>query len=424
MNVCVIGAGYVGLTTSAVLADFGHTLRCVDNNEDKIKKLNQGEIPIFEPGLEEMIRKNKDQLTFTSDLVAAVTLSSIIIIAVGTPLSKVGSTDLTYIKEVIHALTPLITSYKIIMTKSTVPLGTNEMIHKTFIDSGVSEDLFDVVSNPEFLREGTAVYDMQLPDKIVLGVKRPHPISTIQKLYRGIEAPYIITNLTGAEMIKYASNAFLALKISFINEIANICEAYKVDVTDVSLGLGTDPRIGPLFLQPGLGYGGSCLPKDLASLESQCNERNVTPYLLRATKWTNDQQVHRYLGKLEKIIPNYKNKKITIWGASFKPNTDDTRHSQAIKLIKRLVDVGCEVHVYDPVVSLSIPDVISHNGQYDSIKGSDILIIATEWEQFKNADWKLVKNNMNSNTIVDCRNCVQPREIESYGLAYIGVGRL
>lgn len=425
MNVCVIGAGYVGLTTSAVLADLGNNVYCIEKESDKVDMLRRNEMPIFEPKLAEMVRSNQSSgnLTFSTNFSEAVKKSSIIFITVGTPSSPNGSPNLSFLKRVIADLTPLINSYKTIVIKSTVPLGTNENIHRELVKNGVSPDHYDVVSNPEFLREGSAIDDMLHPDKIVIGVKRLKPIEHIQKLYQPIQAPYIITSLTGAEMIKYASNAFLAMKISFINELSRISEAYSVDITEVALGLGTDPRIGPDFLQAGLGYGGSCFPKDLAALEYLALQKQITPYLLQATQAVNENQIDLYVKKLESVFPDFSNRNFTVWGASFKPNTDDVRHSQALKLIERLGEKGCHLHIYDPVVSVSLPNTTTYSSLYDSVVGTDGLIIATEWQQFKEADWSLVKNSMKGDVVLDCRNCVEPGRVKSEGLKYVGVAR-
>ncbi|WP_332694674.1 UDP-glucose dehydrogenase family protein [Halalkalibacter lacteus] len=425
MDVCVIGAGYVGLTTSTVLANYGHRVSCVEKQKEKVEMLKKGELPIYEPGLEKMLVSSIEagNLDFTDDLAKAVRKSLIIFIAVGTPQNSDGTANLRFFDEVINELSPLIDTYKIIITKSTVPLGTNEDLHLKLIEKGVPQTNFDVVSNPEFLREGTAISDMLHPDKVVIGVRNHTAIQTLQKLYHFIDAPYIITNLTGAEMIKYASNAFLAVKISFINELAKISDAYNVDITDVALGIGMDPRIGHHFLQAGLGYGGSCFPKDLAALEHQSMKKNVTPHLLQAAQMINNSLIDDYLAKIEKEIPAYRNMKITVWGASFKPNTDDTRHSQALKLIERLTEEGCNIHVFDPVVFPKVKNTTAYKDMYESIQQADLLIVATEWRQFIEADWAIVKEKMKGNILVDCRNCIQPYTLKRNGLKYIGVAR-
>jgi UDPglucose 6-dehydrogenase len=425
MDVCVIGAGYVGLTTSTVLANYGHRVTCVEKQKEKVEMLKKGEVPIYEPDLDKMMISSMEagKLTFTGDLAKAVSDSSIIFIAVGTPQDANGAANLDFFNEVINELTPHIDSYKVIITKSTVPLGTNEDLHLKLIEKGVPPANFDVVSNPEFLREGSAISDMLHPDKVVIGVKNHTPIQILQKLYHFINAPYIITSLTGAEMIKYASNAFLAVKISFINELAKISDAYDVDITDVALGIGMDPRIGHHFLQAGLGYGGSCFPKDLAALEHQSLKKNVTPLILQAAQAVNNSLIDLYMDKIEKEIPTYREKKITVWGASFKPNTDDTRHSQALKLIERLTEEGCKVHVYDPVVFPKGRNTTAYKDIYESIKYSDLLIVATEWRQFIEADWSIVKEKMNGDVVIDCRNCIHPYTLKKHGLNYIGVAR-
>ncbi|KHF40453.1 UDP-glucose dehydrogenase family protein [Halalkalibacter okhensis] len=425
MDVCVIGAGYVGLTTSTVLANYGHQVYCVDKQKDRVEMLRNGKVPIYEPGLEEMLVKNskKGQLIFTTDLKTAVSKSDVIFIAVGTPQDMDGRTDLRFFEGVINELAPLIKTYKIVITKSTVPLGTNEELEQKLLEQGVLKENVDVVSNPEFLREGTAIHDMLYPDKIVIGMKEQRTIQVLQKLYHFIDAPYIITSLSGAEMIKYASNAFLAVKISFINELAKIADAYEVDITDVALGIGMDPRIGHHFLQAGLGYGGSCLPKDLSSLEHQSIKKNIAPHLLQAAQTVNDSIIDHYLNKLKTEVPDYQKKKITVWGATFKPNTDDLRHSQALKLINRLVDEGSNVHLYDPIVSLKIDNTSTYQDMFDSVKDTDILIVATEWKQFIDADWKKVSAQMRGKIVLDCRNCLQPYTLRKNGLLYLGVAR-
>lgn len=425
MNVCVIGAGYVGLTTSTVLANYGHHVTCVDQIEDKVNQLGRGEVPIYEPGLEEMLQKNikSGHLTFTTNLKEAVKKSTLIFIAVGTPQDESGKTDLRFFENVTNEVIPLIDSYKVIITKSTVPVGTNEELYQKFMKKGVEKSHFDIVSNPEFLREGTAINDMLYPDKIVVGTKEQTPIPFIKKLYSFIEAPYIITSLSGAEMIKYASNAFLALKVSFINELAKMADRSKVDITDVAYGIGLDPRIGHPFLQAGLGYGGSCLPKDLSSLEHQFLTKNITPQILQAAQKVNNSIISEYIKKMKLELINLQHKKITVWGATFKPNTDDTRHSQALKLVEKLVEEGAEVHLYDPMVTPSIEGVTTHTKLYDSIEDSELLVIATEWSQFVEADWERVKRTMTNQAVLDCRNCLEPSTLEEHGIRYRGVAR-
>jgi UDPglucose 6-dehydrogenase len=428
MDICVVGAGYVGLTSAAVLADLGHSVCCLDTNIEKIKLLTQGEVPIFEPGLKELIQKNRDRLTFSASTTENIKKAPVIFIAVGTPSSPDGQTDLTYVKSVVELIADSLTSYKTIITKSTVPPGTNEWIYKTLIQKGLDPQLFNVVSNPEFLREGTAISDMLYADKIVVGKQKDDQksLAILKEIYQKINAPYIVTTLSGAEMLKYTSNAFLATKISFINEIARICDKYDVNVEDVVKGIGLDPRISPHFLQSGIGYGGSCFPKDVRSLEYSAVKKNVTPIILQAVQSVNRTQVDVYIDKMLTVFPEISGVTVTVLGIAFKPNTDDTRYSPAVELIKKLSGMGCTVHTYDPHAHLpfsSKTNVIQHSDLEKSIRGTDCVIIATDWDEFKKLDWLEVKKLMKGDWIVDARNCIDPQAVEQHGLRYIGVAR-
>ncbi|MGM7700667.1 UDP-glucose dehydrogenase family protein [Pseudalkalibacillus sp. Hm43] len=426
MNVCIIGSGYVGLTTGAVLAQLGHHVTCVDLDQNKVKTLNDGKVPIYEPGLEELIQENakKGTLSFTTEVQKAIQQNEIIMIAVGTPLRPDQTTDLSYVESVIEDLANSINSYKIIITKSTVPVGTNEWMNRTLIQKGVRPDLFDLVSNPEFLKEGTAIKDMLNPDKIVVGTTNEKMVDTVKQLYKGLDTLYIVTNLNGAELIKYASNAFLATKISFINELARISDAFDVDIKTISKALGTDPRIGPHFLNAGIGYGGSCFPKDLTTLTFSAISKQVVPYLLHAVQKVNDTQVDYYLEKLQDSIPDLSTARIALWGLAFKPGTDDTRHSPAIRLLERLSEHKCEVQGYDPVAVLNHPSFRQLDDLYESVKNCDALILVTEWEEFhQNVDWNKVKQNMKGSVILDGRNVLDPEVAHQYGFQYLGVGR-
>lgn len=425
MDICVIGAGYVGLTTSAVLADLGHHVTCVDIDRCKIDRLQMGNVPIYEEGLEALIQKNskKRNLFFSERVKEGIMKNPVILIAVGTPPLDDGSTNLTYLETVIQLIAQSIRSHKTIITKSTVPPGTNEWIDQTLLNQGVEQPLFDIVSNPEFLKEGTAVADSFHPSRIVIGAKQEEPVQLVKAMYQGIKSPIIKTSLTGAELIKYASNAFLAAKISFINEIARICDAYGADVKDIQKGLAADPRIGPYFLNAGLGFGGSCFPKDLSSLAHSAEKKGIVPSLLHAVIDVNETQIDVYLNKLKQEVPDLNGKQLTIWGLTFKPNTDDLRSSQSIKLINRLKGKGCTIHTYDPIIRIRLDQVISHDHLYDSVKNSDVLIVATDWAEFKEADWKKVKSKMTGSLLLDCRNCIDPKVIREHGLRYMGVGR-
>ncbi len=425
MKICVVGTGYVGLTTGTVLADLGHEVCCVDKDKVKIKQLIEGAVPIYEPGLTEMIARNKSKgtLFFTTDLQNGLTNHPIIYLTVGTPTNEDGSQNLTAINDVLNVLSETISSHKTIITKSTVLPGTNEWIEQTLIKKGVDSSLFDIVSNPEFLREGNAVFDTLNPDKIVIGVKSSEPVHIMKTLYDKLHAPYIITTLTGAELIKYANNALLATKISFINEMARICDAYNVEITDVAKALGKDKRIGPYFLDAGLGYGGSCFPKDLQALEHIAKQKNIIPNILNAVQRVNDSQIEVYIEKLTNQLIKLDGKKMAVWGLAFKPETNDTRESRSLILIRKLLEKGAEIHAYDPAVHSVEPAIRVHQEMYEAVKGADVLIIATEWHQFKNADWKKVKELMQGDLLVDGRNMIDPKLAASHKFKYIGVAR-
>ncbi|WP_347550684.1 UDP-glucose/GDP-mannose dehydrogenase family protein [Pseudalkalibacillus hwajinpoensis] len=425
MDICIVGAGYVGLTTAGLLADLGHNIHCIDKDVKKIENLNKGKSPIHEPGLEELLNKNHQngRLIFSDDREACFLNAPILLIAVGTPSRTSGEADLFAIKKVFEHIASKITSYKLIITKSTVPPGSNEWFHQYLLDCGVDEKLFDIVSNPEFLREGSAVHDSFHPDKIVIGSKSVKAIQVLKAIYEKLNAPFVETSLTGAEMMKYASNAFLATKISFINEFARICDQYDVDITEVATSIGFDPRIGPHFLQSGLGYGGSCFPKDLDALSYAARKKKIKTNLLDAVKKVNDHQVDYYVNKLELEINGLKGKQITIWGLAFKPNTDDVRESRSIKLCEKLIQKGCTVIAFDPKAKKKPLFIEVAANMYQAAKHSDALIVATDWDLFLSADWSQVKEYMKGRTILDGRNYLDPEEIRAAGLSYLGVGR-
>ncbi|ETT70440.1 UDP-glucose dehydrogenase family protein [Bacillus mycoides] len=427
MDICIIGSGYVGLTSAVVLADLGHHVICVDKDQNKINALQKGEYPIYEPGLTELMHKHQKRLQFRSDVDQVIQQTPVILIAVGTPSMSNGKTDLTYIYSVIDMLAQTIKSYKTIITKSTVPPGTNQLMREMLIKKGVESSLFNIVSNPEFLREGSAVHDMLFPDRTVVGIQKDDTksLEIMQALYKGIQAPFFPTSLNEAEMIKYASNAFLATKISFINEIARICDAYHIDITEVAKGVGYDFRINPHFLQAGLGYGGSCFPKDLNSLIYTANSKQVPVPILQAVQSINSTQVDLYIEKIKNNLKNPSSNRLTILGISFKPNTDDTRYSLSVTLIEKLIPLGYEIHAYDPIALLPShmkKQVTQHTELEPSITNSDCIIIATEWDEFKTLDWQQVKRLMRGCKIVDGRNCIKQNEIVKHGLQYIGIG--
>ncbi|WP_409302382.1 UDP-glucose dehydrogenase family protein [Peribacillus sp. SCS-155] len=428
MEICVIGAGYVGLTTAAVLSDRGHTVCCVDTDLDKINLLRRGEVPIYEPGLEELIAKNQENLSFSASPAESVRAASVIFVAVGTPSRPDGSTDLRYILSAVDTIAEATSTYKTIIIKSTVPPGTNEQVYLALLRKGLAPELFDVVSNPEFLKEGSAINDMIHPDKIVIGKQDTDTtsFSVLQQVYKGIDAPIILTSLNGAEMIKYASNAFLATKVSFINEISRICDKYEVNIEDVKDGIGTDPRIGPLFLSSGLGYGGSCFPKDVRSLEHSAQSRDVIPHILQAIQNVNATQIDIYIDKLLEYFEDLTDKNLAVLGIAFKPNTDDTRDSPAVSLIKRLSEHSCRIQVYDPRAKFPHPELKNVTQQETcehSILNADCVIIATEWDEFVQLDWRQVKEWMKGTYIMDARNCIDAQSVRSTGLSYIGIAR-
>ncbi|WP_270181664.1 UDP-glucose dehydrogenase family protein [Alkalihalobacillus sp. CinArs1] len=425
MDICIVGAGYVGLTTAVLLAELGHNVHCIDKDIDKIEKLNQGICPIHEPELEDLIKKNtkNGRLIFSDDREACMLHSPTILIAVGTPPKPNGDSDLTAFKKVFQHISQKISTHKTIIIKSTVPPGTNEWAHNYLIEKGVDQNLFDVVSNPEFLREGSAIYDSFHPDKIVIGSRSAKARKRVKELYAQLSAPVIETTLAGAEMMKYASNAFLATKISFINEFARVCDKYHVDVTDVASSLGIDPRIGPHFLQSGLGYGGSCFPKDLDALCYAARKKRISTQLLKAVKQVNSEQVDYYIRKLEKKLRGLEGKRISVWGLSFKPNTDDIRDSQSIKLCEKLIKSGCSVFAFDPEAHAENLFIHQTNDMYDALSGSDALIVATDWALFKSPDWERVRNELKGRIVLDGRNFLDPEEVKHAGLTYLGVGR-
>lgn len=429
VKICVIGSGYVGLTTSAVLAELGHEVYSVDVDKQKIDRLKEGEVPIYEPELEQYIQQNvkAGRLFFSTEIEACIMKSEIILIAVGTPPLADGSSDLSYIENVVNTIADGLISHKIIVTKSTVPPGTNEWIQETLLNKGVNPHLFDVVSNPEFLKEGSAIHDLLYPDKIVIGAKSVTAAEAIKKMYKGLPGKCIVTSLTGAELIKYASNTFLATKISFINEMARICDAYDVNVEDVAFGIGTDPRIGPLFLKAGLGYGGSCFPKDISSLHHAAQEREVDVPLLEATMHVNNTQVDIYLDKFIQSIAEEREKqdvKVAIWGLTFKPNTDDTRLSPAIAIIHKLKERGITtIHAHDPLVTFIEQDIVHHTDLYEAVEGTHALIVATDWDVYKSVDWERIGELMEGNVVLDGRNMYHPSSLTKKGFQYVGLGR-
>lgn len=427
MNIGIIGAGYVGLTTAAVLAELGHVVYCVDRDMEKVERLNNGIIPIYEPGLEELVDRHRagNRLFFRHDVVETVKQNEVIMIAVGTPSAEDGSADLVYVRSVLNDIAGALIDSKVIIMKSTVPPGTGEWAESFLLEKGVPRERFEVVSNPEFLREGTAIYDTFHPDRIVIGTHNESAAAIVQLLYAGIEGKTIVTGRTEAELIKYGSNAFLATKLSFINELARVCEAYGADIMDVAMGIGKDKRIGERFLQAGIGYGGSCLPKDVQALMAAAASKNEPLKLLQAVAEVNDTQLEAYVRKLEKVLGGLDDTKhIAVWGATFKENTDDLRYSRAVALMEELAKKSCVLTAYDPLAAPPITGVAWKKSALEAVEGADAVIIATGWDEFKRADWEQVASRMNGAVVLDGRNVLNKLAIEQAGLRYVGVGRL
>jgi len=433
MNIAIIGSGYVGLITGACFAEFGISVTCVDNDEKKIQRMKKGEVPFYEPGLEELLRRNlkAGRLHFTSDLAEAVDNSLVIFIAVGTPPRGDGSAEMKYVEGVAREIARHIKSYKVIVTKSTVPVGTGERIKK-IISKNLKENIdFDVASNPEFLREGAGIEDFMRPNRIVIGASSAQAIAIMKDLYRPlylIETPIVITDVKTAELIKYASNAFLAVKVSFINEMANLCEGVGADVQVVAKGMGLDRRIGPKFLHAGPGYGGSCFPKDTLALLQIGKENNIDLGIIKATVKANELQKEKAAGKIINTFPQIKGKTICILGLSFKPNTNDLRDAPAIFIINRLLKAGARVRVYDPVAMEDAKQILSKitycKDAYDAANGSDAVAIVTEWNQFRNLDLGKIKKLAKGNFFFDLRNIYEPDRLRKMGFKYYSVGRV
>ncbi len=432
MNICVVGTGYVGLVTGACFAEFGVNVVCVDKDEKKISDLQNGIIPIYEPGLEEMVKKNlkEKRLHFVTDIGKAVRKALVILVAVGTPSKKDGSADLSYIDEVAESIAENMDGYKVIVTKSTVPVGTGERIKKVISKKQREKVDFDVVSNPEFLREGSAIEDFMRPNRVVIGAESAHAVAIMKDLYTPlylIETPFVITNIATAEMIKYASNAFLATKVSFINEIANLCEKVGADVHMVAKGMGLDQRIGPKFLHPGPGFGGSCFPKDTLAITKIAKEHGYNLEIVEAVINVNNRQRELMVTKIKKTLGVIKGKTLGILGLSFKPNTDDIRESPAIEITKALQKEGAILKVYDPAAMNAargvLKEVVYCNKPYEAAEGADAIILLTEWNQLRNLELDKIKKLMKKPVFIDLRNVYNSAKMKEMGFIYVGVGR-
>jgi UDPglucose 6-dehydrogenase len=431
MNVCMVGTGYVGLVTGACLADLGMNVICVDRDDAKIAALSRGVIPIYEPGLEELVARNerKGRLRFTTDLKAGIESALVIFIAVGTPPKADGSPDLTFVRQVAEAVAEHMNDYKVVVTKSTVPTGTGKMI--TDIIGGRNGRFeFSIVSNPEFLREGSAINDFLHPDRIVIGCSDPRAIEIMKEIYSPLsirETPFVITDVASAELIKYASNGFLAVKISFINEIAHLCELMGADVQAVARGMGLDPRIGPRFLLPGPGFGGSCFPKDTAAAADIARSLGTSFELIEATIRVNARTKARMLDKIRGAAGPLAGKTAAVLGLSFKPETDDIRESPALAVVEGLLESDVRVRAFDPAAMEStkavFPQLHYARDAYDCARGADFVVLATEWNEFRALDLEQLAGAVRSRTMIDLRNVYDQRELRAAGWNYTGVGR-
>ncbi len=463
MRVCVIGTGYVGLVTGACLAHVGHDVICVDNNEEKVKLMKAGQSPIFEPGLSEIMHSaiQSGRIKFTTDVAAGVSHGEILFIAVGTPPMPSGESDTRYVEAVARGIGEhLDGGYKVIVNKSTVPIGSGDWVRMIVLDGiasrqkslvgagGVTidqrlseiEPKFDVVSNPEFLREGSAVYDTFNPDRIVLGSTNPRAITMMQELYAPIverkfaddpflpPVPVVVTDINSAEMVKYAANAFLATKISFINEVANICDRVGADVTQVAKGIGLDSRIGNKFLQAGIGWGGSCFPKDVSTLIHTADDYGYEAHLLKSAVSVNQRQRLIAVEKLQQVLKILKGKTVGLLGLTFKPDTDDMRDAPSLNLIEHLNRLGTKVKAYDPIVSQTgmrhgLTGVLVETDPERLADGCDALVLVTDWQQFRNLDYGKMAALMNNPVMIDGRNFLDREELQRAGFYYVGVGR-
>jgi UDPglucose 6-dehydrogenase len=427
MRIAVVGTGYVGLVTGACFADLGHDVVCVDVVPEKVAKLSGGQIPIHEPGLEEVVVRGLEagRLSFTTDLGQGVRPAQFVFICVPTPPAEDGSADLSHVERAAMDIAAHMGEYKVVVNKSTVPIGSSLRVERIIRERLPAQIEFDVASNPEFLREGSAVFDFMHPDRIVIGTNSERAAGLLTELYRPLAAPLIVTDPATAEMIKYASNAFLATKISFINAIANICDAVGADVKDVALGMGYDARIGFEFLKPGPGFGGSCLPKDCRALISVAERHGYDFGLLRGVLEVNEQQHRVIAAKVERLLGGVAGRTVAVWGLAFKPNTDDVRDSPALAVIAELVRGGATVRAYDPAVDpgLAPEGVERATDPIEAVEDADALLLLTEWNEFRWLDFARVRDAMRRPVVVDARNFLDPHLLRQLGFAYEGVGR-
>ena len=431
MDISIIGSGYVGLVTGACFADVGHNVVCVDNDETKVKTLQAGRVPIYEPGLEEIILRNVSahRLRFSSSIREGVDNAQIIFIAVPTPPQPNGEVDLSFIEKVSREIADVLTDYRVIVDKSTVPVKTGERVAETIKRYNRRGAKFDVVSNPEFLREGCAIHDLMHPDRIVIGAQSQHAVDLMKKVYEPFMAPILVTDINSAELIKHAANSFLALKISYINAISAICQVSGADVEKVADGIGMDRRIGRQFLNAGIGYGGSCFPKDVAAFIHISDQLGVPFTLLKEVQRINRAQMERFLKLIRDTLWVLREKKIAVWGLTFKPDTDDVRSSVAIELVDAMLREGAHVTVYDPKGMekarelKAVADAKFAGSALEAIDGAEALVIATEWPEFANVDLAAVKQRMTTPIVFDGRNLLNPETMGELGFHYHSIGR-
>ena len=430
MRIGVVGTGYVGLVTGACFADLGNDVACIDIDEDKITALKEGRIPIYEPGLEDIVRRNvsEGRLTFTTSMASAIPGCEVVFICVGTPQRASGKADMTYVMQAAEELIKHVDGYTVIVDKSTVPVGTAERLTRHLLERSDAD--FDVVSNPEFLREGAAIKDFQNPDRIVIGTDSERAKEIMGRLYQPharVNRPILFMNAQTAELIKYAANAMLASRISFMNGLTALCEKIGADIKDVAVGIGQDSRIGPRFLQASPGYGGSCFPKDVRSLVDTMESLQVNSNFFRAIDQVNELHKKSHLARIQQFVPDLYGKCIAVWGLAFKPRTDDIRESPSLTLIEQLLEAGVTVNAYDPEAAENtrkvLPSIRYCQTPYEAVENASAVVLMTEWDVFRNLDFERIRSAMAEPVMIDCRNIYTPEEIVAQGFDYVGVGR-
>lgn len=427
MHIAVVGAGYVGLTVAVALADRGHKVTCVDKDAAKVRLLEAGKVPFYEEGLDDYLTRGlaAGTLRFTTSITDVIDDAELIFIAVGTPSKKDGRADLSALRAVAYALVQHSPTAKTVVVKSTVPVGTGDRLER-YLRERTGRD-WDVVSNPEFLREGSALADYLQPDRIIIGAESPEAAEQVRAVYEGFPAPILIVDRRTAELTKYVANGFLAAKISLINEIGDLCERVGVDVREVSKGVGLDHRIGPHFMQAGLGYGGSCFPKDVAALIRQFQDHNERPRILRAVQRVNESRRRRFLRLVRQYVPRLKGSAVAVWGLTFKPGTDDLRHAPSLEIVPMIQALGARVHVYDPVVNTKattfFPTVHMANSPIEAAVGAEAVLVLTDWPEFVKVDFRRLKQVMARPVIIDGRGIFSPKRLEKFGFEYRALGR-